>query len=126
MVKTYRYNGYVYSTLESGLRFIRFKPKDYNEDSIMAIRKEVDSNTTSSKKATLASTKLTNISSDETKKPNILFVQLEGFMDPMAIKGVMYTKDPIPNFRKLQKEGIYGKMKILQLVGEQQEQNLKL
>lgn len=50
MVKTYRYNGYVYSTLESGLRFIRFKPKDYNEDSIMAIRKEVDSNTTSSKK----------------------------------------------------------------------------
>ena len=67
MVKTYRYNGYVYSTLESGLRFIRFKPKDYNEDSIMAIRKEVDSNTTSSKKATLASTKLTNISSDETK-----------------------------------------------------------
>lgn len=111
MVKTYRYNGYVYSTLESGLRFIRFKPKDYNEDSIMAIRKEVDSNTTSSKKATLASTKLTNISSNETKKPNILFVQLEGFMDPMAIKGVMYTKDPIPNFRKLQKEGIYGKMK---------------
>ena len=41
MVKTYRYNGYVYSTLESGLRFIRFKPKDYNEDSIMAIRQQV-------------------------------------------------------------------------------------
>lgn len=29
----------------------------------------------------------------------------------MAIKGVMYTKDPIPNFRKLQNKGISGKMK---------------
>lgn len=111
MVKTYRYNGYVYSTLESGLRFIRFEPKDYNKENIMAIRKDVDSNTVSSKKSTVASTKLTNISTNESNKPNILFVQLEGFMDPMSIDGVMYTKDPIPNFRKLQKQGISGKMK---------------
>ncbi len=111
MVKTYRYNGYVYSTLESGLRFIRFKPDNYNEDSIMAIRKEVDSNTTSSKETTVASTKLTNISSNSSNKPNIIFVQLEGFMDPMAIGGVMYTTDPIPNFRKLQKNEISGKVK---------------
>lgn len=110
MVKTYRYNGYVYSTLESGLRFIRIKPENYNRDNIMAIRKEVDSNSKSSKDVTLASTKLTNISKNSSK-PNILFVQLEGFMDPTTIDGVMYSKDPIPNFRKLQNKGISGKMK---------------
>ena len=111
MVKTYRYNGYVYSTLESGLRFIRFKPNNYNEDSIMAIRKQVDLSTTSSKEIAVASTKLTNISKSSSNKPNIIFVQLEGFMDPRTINGVMYNTDPIPNFRKLQKNGISGKMK---------------
>lgn len=111
MVKTYRYNGYVYSTLESGLRFIRFKPDNYNQDIIRAIRKEVDSNTASNRETTVASTKLKNISKNSCNKPNIIFVQLEGFMDPMSIKEVMYTTDPIPNFRKLQKNSISGKVK---------------
>lgn len=111
MVKTYRYNGYVYSTLESGLRFIRFKPDNYNQESIVAIRKEVDSKTQTNKETAVASSKLTKISDNSSNKPNILFVQLEGFMDPMSIDKVMYSKDPIPNFRKLQKNGISGKMK---------------
>lgn len=110
MVKTYRYNGYVYSTLESCLRFIRVKPDNYNQDTIMAIRDKVDENTDD--KVSVASTKLSSLSgvSDE-KKPNILFIQLEGFMDPNEINGVMYSKDPIPNFRRLQKNCITGKMK---------------
>ena len=43
-------------------------------------------------------------------KPNILFLQLESFMDPTAVKGFEYSQDPIPNFRKLMKEyssGLY-------------------
>ena len=111
MVKTYRYNGYVYSTLESGLRFIRFKPDNYNQESIVAIRKEVDSKPQTNKETAVASSKLTKISDNSSNKPNILFGQLEGFMDPMSIDKVMYSKDPIPNFRKLQKNGISGKMK---------------
>ena len=43
-------------------------------------------------------------------KPNIIFLQLESFMDPTAVKGYEYSQDPIPNFRKLMKEyssGLY-------------------
>lgn len=36
--------------------------------------------------------------------PNILFLQLESFMDPTLVEGVEYSKDPIPNYRKLMEE----------------------
>ncbi len=38
------------------------------------------------------------------KKPNILFLQLESFIDPTIAKNVEYSKDPIPYYRKLLKE----------------------
>ncbi len=104
MVKTYRYNGYVYSTLESGIRFIRFKPDDYNEEKILSIKDEVKQNTNNGENISLD-----NDTNKET--PNILFVQLEGFMDPKKIEGVLYGRDPIPNFTKLQKTCISGNMK---------------
>ena len=33
--------------------------------------------------------------------PNIVFLQLESFVDPTIAKNVEYSKDPIPYFRKL-------------------------
>ena len=111
MVKTYRYNGYVYSTIESCLRFIRVEPDEYNQESILAIRNKVDEKTADDNSITVASTELKSIGNSSDKKPNILFVQLEGFMDPNTIEGVLYSQDPIPNFRKLMKNGISGKMK---------------
>ena len=38
------------------------------------------------------------------KKPNIIFLQLESFIDPTNIKGVKLSQDPIPYYRKLMKE----------------------
>lgn len=38
------------------------------------------------------------------KKPNVIFLQLESFIDPTRVDGLEYSKDPIPNFRKLMKE----------------------
>lgn len=111
MVKTYRYNGYVYSTLESCLRFIRFEPDEYGKETITAIRDKVDDKTADDNTITVASTDLKSIGGNSSKKPNILFVQLEGFMDPNTIDGVLYSKDPIPNFRKLMNNQISGKMK---------------
>ena len=35
-------------------------------------------------------------------KPNIVMVQLESFFDPTTLKGVTFSQDPVPNFRKLQ------------------------
>lgn len=34
--------------------------------------------------------------------PNIIFLQIEAFMDPTVIEGLTFSSDPIPNFRKLQ------------------------
>lgn len=41
-------------------------------------------------------------------KPNIIYVQLESFIDPTLIKEVEFSDDPIPNFHKLQKRNSTG------------------
>lgn len=88
---SYKCNGLTYSTVESCLKYIRTKPSDYSQENIEKIKAKVEN---AEKQDTR---KLSN------KKPNILFVQLEAFMDPTTIKEVTYSEDPIPNFRKLTK-----------------------
>lgn len=34
-------------------------------------------------------------------EPNIIIVQLESFIDPLWIKTIDFSKDPIPNFRNI-------------------------
>ena len=41
---------------------------------------------------------------DVKSKPNIIYLQLESFIDPTRVKDVKFSKDPVPNFRKLMKE----------------------
>lgn len=38
------------------------------------------------------------------RRPNIIFLQLESFIDPTLVEGFEYSKDPVPNYRKLMKE----------------------
>lgn len=38
------------------------------------------------------------------KRPNILFLQLETFIDPKEIRFLEFSEDPVPNFRKMMKE----------------------
>jgi phosphoglycerol transferase MdoB-like AlkP superfamily enzyme len=38
------------------------------------------------------------------QKPNIIFLQLESFIDPTIAKNVEYSKDPIPYYRTLLKK----------------------
>ena len=88
---SYKCNGLTYSTVESCLKYIRTKPNDYSQSKIAKIKEKVD-------KAEANDNRKLN-----KNKPNVLFVQLEAFMDPETIKGVKYSEDPIPNFRKLTK-----------------------
>lgn len=37
-------------------------------------------------------------------KPNIIFLQLESFIDPTQVEGLEFSKDPTPNYRQLMKE----------------------
>ncbi|MGP1570140.1 MAG: LTA synthase family protein [Eubacteriales bacterium] len=41
-------------------------------------------------------------------KPNVIFLQLESFVDPTLVRGMEYSKDPIPNFRELLKKNSSG------------------
>lgn len=41
---------------------------------------------------------------DVENKPNILFLQLESFIDPTLVEGLEYSQDPVPNYRQLMKE----------------------
>ncbi len=44
--------------------------------------------------------------------PNILFLQLESFIDPMTIKCIELSEDPCPNFRKLMSEYPSGQLEV--------------
>ncbi|NLV51576.1 MAG: sulfatase-like hydrolase/transferase [Clostridiales bacterium] len=46
------------------------------------------------------------------KLPNIIYLQLESFIDPTRIKGVTYEKDPIPNYTALRKQSIAGSLEV--------------
>ncbi|MDY4735284.1 LTA synthase family protein [Terrisporobacter sp.] len=86
---SYKKNGYVFSTIESAVKYIRVKPKGYSKKAIEEIRDKVD------EKEKEDNRKITG------NKPNIIFIQLEAFMDPTKIKEAKFSEDPIPNFRKI-------------------------
>ena len=44
--------------------------------------------------------------------PNILFLQLESFIDPLTIKNITLDKDPCPNFRRLSGEFSSGQLTV--------------
>ena len=48
----------------------------------------------------------------EEKRPNILFLQLESFFDPTLVNYLDISEDPIPTFRKLMKEYSSGYYKV--------------
>lgn len=46
------------------------------------------------------------------KRPNIIFLQLESFFDPILVNFLNISEDPIPTFRKLMKEYSSGYYKV--------------
>lgn len=53
-----------------------------------------------------------DISTDDPDKPNIIFVQLESFIDPKLFRHVAFSEDPIPNFRKISKNFSSGSLTV--------------
>ena len=89
----YRDYGVVYCFVNTWLNTGISKPNGYSEEEILSIfdKKELGDDN-----AML----LTQKDEDE-EHPNILFLQLESFIDPMTIKSITLSRDPCPNFRKL-------------------------
>lgn len=89
--EAYENYGFVYcftnSIIDTGIA----KPEEYGEERVQEILK-----------------KLEEVKKTDTEKPNIIFVQLESFFDVDTLKTLKLSKDPIPNFHKLQENYSHG------------------
>lgn len=100
----YRDYGVVYCFTNTWLNTGISKPNGYSEDSILNIfdKKELgDDNAMLLEKKDV----------DE-NYPNILFLQLESFIDPTTVKSIELSKDPCPNFRKLYSQYSSGELTV--------------
>lgn len=48
----------------------------------------------------------------EKTRPNIIFLQLESFIDPTMVRGMEYSQDPIPNFREFYRKYSSGNLTV--------------
>ena len=91
----YRDNGVPYSFMITWVKTGIDKPKGYSEEMIKGIFSEGE----------LGEDGIYTPGEDDAdqpdKKPNIVFVQLESFIDPTIAKNIKYSKDPIPYYRQL-------------------------
>lgn len=89
----YRDNGVPYCFINTWLNTGVSRPNEYNEEKIKMNFTEEELKTTVGKTE--------GVSGKE--RPNIIFIQLESLMDPTTLKDIEFSKDPIPNLRKLYK-----------------------
>ncbi len=80
------------------------KPSGYNEENVKAIFDKDQYNED-------GTMKLVQTDEDE-NYPNILFLQLESFVDPSLFNNIELSKDAIPTFRKLMEEYSSGSLTV--------------
>lgn len=104
----YRDNGVAYSFMITWAKTGISKPTEYSEDSIQSIftKGELgeDNKYTPGKDD--------EIPADAGKKPNIIFLQLESYIDPSRIENIKFSQDAIPNFRRLSKKCSTGYLEV--------------
>lgn len=83
--------GFVYCFSNSVVDVGISEPSDYSEEKMLEIKDELD--TVKASGAKFAK-----------RKPNVIVVQLESFMDPSHVKELSFNMNPIPNFTKLKEE----------------------
>lgn len=89
--------GFVYSFTASVVDTGMSKPANYNASSIQMIKDSIR-------------TEKTSLSEDEL--PNIIFVQLESFIDPEEVKFLELSDDPVPNYRYLKENYTSGHLTV--------------
>lgn len=101
----YRDNGVPYSFMITWVKTGIDKPRDYSADTIKKIFVQGE----------LGENGIYTPGEDDADsdfKPNIIFLQLESFIDPTMLTTVEYSQDPIPNFRKMLKKYSSGYIKV--------------
>ena len=97
LAQGYKDYGFVYSFASSVVDTGMKRPEDYSEEKIDEINHDIKTPETSVAKEDM---------------PNIIFVQLETFIDPYELNFLEYSEDPIPNFRKLMKNYSSGHLTV--------------
>jgi len=103
----YRDYGVPYCFMNTWLNTGIHKPAHYSKDMITSL---IDARYLSDDQT--MELKYKDVSSDDDDYPNILFLQLESFVDPLKFNHVAFSKDPVPNFRKLRKEFSSGSLTV--------------
>lgn len=86
LAQGYEEYGFVYSFASSVVDTGMQRPENYSEETIDEIN---------------ASVNVGETTADTGDLPNIIFVQLETFIDPYELNFLEYSEDPIPNFHSL-------------------------
>lgn len=100
----YDYYGVPYCFINTWLNTGINKPKDYSEEAVKSIFNKDQYN----KDGTM---KLEQTDVDE-EHPNILFLQLESFVDPDLFNNIELSSDAIPTFRKMMKNYSSGSLTV--------------
>ncbi len=89
--------GFAYAMMNSLYPYLNRKPAAYSEGTMARILKGMA---------------MKNQDKVEKAQPNIIFLQLESFFDPMLLEGVSFSEDPIPTFRQLKESHRSQKMQV--------------
>lgn len=100
----YRDYGVAYCFTNTWLNTGISKPAGYSEDKILDIFTE--------KELGKDNAMLLEEKDEDMEHPNILFLQLESFIDPSTIKTIELSKDACPNFRRLMSEYSSGELMV--------------
>ena len=95
----FRDNGFPYCFINTWFNTGIGKPEDYSKEKVRSVFTKKEMETTVAAKG----------SDGKESHPNILFLQMEAFMDPETVKGLRLSEDAIPNFRKLMKNNSSGR-----------------
>ncbi|MBR4410103.1 MAG: sulfatase-like hydrolase/transferase, partial [Firmicutes bacterium] len=100
----YRDNGVIYSFINTWLNTGISKPSGYSSQMVQDVfdRDELDDD---------GRLLLTEADEDE-NYPNILFLQLESFIDPATVNYIETSEDVVPNFRALAEEFSSGELTV--------------
>lgn len=116
LAEAYQEYGFIYCFTNSMLNMGVKKPGNYDETVVEEIssdelteEKEVDTITLMEIEPDIVDE--TGIAATE-ETPNIIFLQLESFSDPMLYTHCQVSKDPIPNFRKLREKYSSGYLSV--------------
>ncbi len=92
LAEAYEHNGFAYCFAAGFITGGVDKPEEYSPQEVAQILEE----------------QIEDLPGTVADPPNVIFVQLESFFDPMYMKGLIYPYDPIPNFRKLKEQYPHG------------------